>query len=213
LDCGSSDWSAKLLLQQALTMVGRSVEGSVVKRSCRTLCGFWPIERFVGLSAATLVLALSSWFGLSQPATAGSLADLFTKQDDALPAEASAYASAGQPRYDRQHRLWRHARHHRRYQREEPEVDAHASAAQPMPAPPLPQLPPASEFQVVLITADGGDPFERYMTAYYWSRLNHAVLGNQLFEPARRYVAGATLNEVLHAQHAAESWVSKSVSR
>jgi hypothetical protein len=162
-----------------------------------------------------LAVALASWLGTSQQAHAGSILDLFTKQDDALPQQASAYASAGQPRYYRQHRLWRHARHHRRHEREDAEGDTHAALTSPLTTASvtLPKLPPASEFQVVLITADGGDPFERYMTAYYWSRLNHAVVGNQLFEPARRYVAGATLNEVLQARHAEESWVSKSVSR
>lgn len=146
----------------------------------------------------------------------------------------SAYANdAGSAHVYRHHRYWRHARHHRG--RENPEEEASTSSAPPSntsagaspsalsadakppwdiataPTAMQPEPSAVSTVQIVLITQDGGDPFERCMTAYYWSRLNHALQPDQIFDPAPRYAVDATSPDV--TSHLAESWIEKSVGR
>jgi hypothetical protein len=154
-----------------------------------------------------------------------ALFDLFRpQQTGAQGLEVSAYANdADAPSVYRRHRYVRHARHHRR---EHPEEEASASSASPSAlaadakptwdiatAPTAMKLEPSavSTFQIVIITQDGGDPFERCMTAYYWSHLNHALQPDQIFNPAPRYVVDATSPDV--TSHLAASWIEKSVGR
>lgn len=147
-----------------------------------------------GAGAATLILALATWLGTSQAAGALSppLDTPSAQQSDTLPDEATAYADPG-GRVSRHRRLWRHVRHHRRHAR--PEMEAAAPPPmtptdEPVTLKPMPpQSAPPSTLQLVLTAEDGGDPFEQLMTAYYWSRLNHAMPSDQIFEPAKRYAA------------------------
>lgn len=189
-----------------------------------------------GASAATLIAALVPLLSLVQTADAWSPFDVFQPQQSSeqpqqsdlrserpdLGLDVSAYADdTDRARVYRHHRFWHHARHRRR---ERPEEEASA----PSTTPPEPEAKPlwevataptatlsepsaVSTFQIVLITQDGGDPFERCMTAYYWSRLNHAFRADQIFDPARRYAVDATSPEVTN--HLAESWIGKSVGR
>jgi hypothetical protein len=208
-----------------------------------------------GASAATLLLALVLWFGLSLKADAFSLFDQGQSQQsgaqaqqsnqrsersdaalfDLFPPQVSGAQGLGVSAYANdarvyRHRYWRQARHHRR--REHPEEEASTSSASDSNAsssaspsgdakPPWdiataptamqPEPSTVSTFQIVLITQDGGDPFERCMTAYYWSRLNHVLQADQIFDPAPRYAVDATSPDV--TSHLAESWIEKSVRR
>jgi hypothetical protein len=159
-----------------------------------------------------------------------ALFDLFRpQQPGAQGLDVSAYSNdTDSSRAYRRHRYWRHARHH---QREHPEIEASASSASDSSASPgapladakstweiataqnavQPDRSAVSTFQIVIITQDGGDPFERCMTAYYWSQLNHALQVDQIFDPARRYAVDATSPDV--TGHLAASWIEKSVGR
>jgi hypothetical protein len=187
-----------------------------------------------GASATTLIVALVPLLSLVQTADALSPFDIFQPQqpqqsdprsgrsDQGL--DVSAYADdTDRARVYRHRRFWHHARHHRRH--EQPQEETSAPITTPAPEPgvkplwdlataptgTLPDPAAVSTFQIVLITQDGGDPFERCMTAYYWSRLNHAFQADQIFDPARRYAVDATSPEV--TSHLAESWIGKSVGR
>jgi len=159
-----------------------------------------------------------------------ALFDLFRpEQLGARGSAVSAYANeTDSPHVYGQHRNWRHARHHRRHEHAEEEAstssasDSNSSSdVSPNAKPPWdiataptamqPESPAVLTFQIVLITQDGGDPFERCMTAYYWSSLNHALQADQIFDPASRYAADATSSYV--TSHLAESWIEKSVGR
>jgi hypothetical protein len=160
-----------------------------------------------------------------------ALFDLFRpQQPSAQGLEVSAYANdANSPRVYRSHRYLRHARHHRREHQQEASAGASGSDGssgasgapvadvKPMwniataPTSMLAEPTAASTFQIVIITQDGGDPFERCMTAYYWSRLNHALQADQIFDPAPRYVVDATSPDV--TSHLAASWIENSLGR
>jgi hypothetical protein len=156
-----------------------------------------------GAGAATLVLVLATWLGTTQAADALSPLDaVTTQQSDTLPDEATAYADpAG--RASRHRRLWRHVRHHRRLAH--PEMEASAPPVTPTEEPTIPKepapkaIPPQSvsaspsTLQLVLTAEDGGDPFEQLMTAYYWSRLNHAMPNDQIFAPAQKEQTAQTV--------------------
>lgn len=166
----------------------------------------------------------------SNPRSDAALFDLFRpQQSGAQGTVVSAYANdADTPRVYRRHRYLHHARHHRR---EDPEKEVSGSSASDSSVPSSAPLADAkqtweiatapgqvqpdpsvvSTFQIVMITQDGGDPFERCMTAYYWSHLNHAWQADQVFDPARRYVVDATSPDV--TGHLAASWIQESVGR
>jgi hypothetical protein len=188
----------------------------------------------LGTSATTLIVALVPLLSLVQTTDALSPFDIFQPQqpqqsdprlgrsDPGL--DVSAYADdTDRARVYRHRRFWRHARHHRRREQPEEETSTLATTSAPdseakplwdlatAPTGTLPDPAVVSSFQIVLITQDGGDPFERCMTAYYWSRLNHAFQADQIFDPARRYAVDATSPEV--TSHLAESWIGKSVGR
>jgi hypothetical protein len=161
-----------------------------------------------------------------------ALFDLFRPQPGAQGLDVSSYANdTNSPRVYRVRRYLRHARHHRREHPEEAGAssasDSNASSGA-SPTMPVPDAEPmwniatsptamrpgptvVSTFQIVIITQDGGDPFERCMTAYYWSRLNHALQADQIFDPAQRYAVDATSTDV--TSHLAASWIEKSVGR
>jgi hypothetical protein len=191
-----------------------------------------------GASAAILIVALVPSLSPVQTADAFSPLEIFQPQQSGPQAqqsdprsersdqglEVSAYADdTDRARVYRQRRFSRHAHHHRRRERQEEEASAPAVTpslepeAKPLwevataPTATLPNPSAVSTFQIVLITQDGGDPFERCMTAYYWSRLNHAFQADQIFDPARRYAVDATSPEV--TSHLAESWIGKSIGR
>ncbi|MBO0757335.1 MAG: hypothetical protein J2P54_15865 [Bradyrhizobiaceae bacterium] len=140
----------------------------------------------------------------------------------------SAYANdTDLPEVYGRHRSWRHAHHHRRREQEASASVSNASSGASPSAPSVDAGPPwkiatapaamqpepsaVSTLQIVLITQDGGDPFERCMTAYYWSRLNHALQVDQIFDPAPRYAVDATSPDV--TRHLAKSWIESSVGR
>jgi hypothetical protein len=161
-----------------------------------------------------------------------ALFDLFRpQQPSAQGLNVSAYANdTDSPRVYRSHRYLRHARHYRREHQQEASAGASDSGGSPGASPGVPvadvkpiwniataptvmQAEPtaASGFQIVIITQDGGDPFERCMTAYYWSRLNHGLQADQIFDPAPRYVVDATSPDV--TSHLAASWIENSLGR
>jgi hypothetical protein len=171
-----------------------------------------------GAGAATLVLVLATWLGTTQAADALSPLDPLTtqqsdalaQQSNALPDEATAYADPT-GRASRHRRLWRHVRHHRRHTH--PEMEASAPPVTPTEEPTTPKepaplaIPPQSvsaspsTLQLVLTAEDGGDPFEQLMTAYYWSRLNHAMPTDQIFEPAQKEQTAQTAQTVIVPHH------------
>jgi hypothetical protein len=160
-----------------------------------------------------------------------TLFDLFRQQQSGAQQSAlSAYANDADPsRVYRRHRYLRHAHHHRREHPEEASAsrasDTSLGASESAPLADekptwniatgqtamQPEPSAVSTFQIVIITQDGGDPFERCMTAYYWSRLNHVLQADQIFDPAPRYVVDATSADV--TSHLAASWIEKSVGR
>jgi hypothetical protein len=160
-----------------------------------------------------------------------ALFDLFrTQPSNAQGMDLSAYANdTNSPHLYRRHRYLRHARRHRREHFEETSAsgasDPNVSSASPSapladakptwtiataPAATQPEPSAVSTFQIVMITQDGGDPFERCMAAYYWSRLNHALPADQIFDPAPREVVDATSPDV--TRHLAVSWIEKSAA-
>ena len=173
-------------------------------------------ENAIGVGVAVPVVALATWLGM-QPAEALTPLDAqrpaSQQSEPSDPPEVLAYASTRH----RSHRLWHRARHHRRLETQEAEAHAPTPVAATTPAQPQTTDPwfqsPASAFQVVLITQDGADPFERCMAAYYWSHFNHSVADGVIFEPNRRFGEDATITGTLPARALAETWVSKSVSR
>jgi hypothetical protein len=154
-----------------------------------------------------------------------ALFDLFrTQQPGTQGLVVSAYGNDTDPRVYRRIRYLRHARHHRREHQQEASVGASDSNAstgaspsaavadeKPMwniaTAPTEMQAEPTagSTFQIVIITQDGGDPFERWMTAYYWSRLKNALQADQIFDPA----PDATSPDV--TSQLAASWIENTV--
>lgn len=148
--------------------------------------------------ATTLIFALATWVGMFQAADAWSphhraahAKRAPVTADESLPSPDAGVHAHG----SRHHHLWRHLAHHHRHQREEMEADVapaetapKAEAIAPTAAVAPQAMPPqSSTLQLVVSTKDGGDPFEELMTAYYWSRLNHAIPSDQVFEPTRRY--------------------------
>jgi hypothetical protein len=164
-----------------------------------------------GAGAATAMIALATCLSTMPAADAWSpLETLRASQSEAAANAPNAIPDVqDRSRLRPQHRVWRHVRHHRRHPR--PEMEA----GTPPPAAPIdvatapktmPQPQPssvASTLQLVLTGTDGGDPFEQLMTAYYWSRLNHAISADQVFEPAQRntevVAATETRPSLLHA--------------
>lgn len=157
-----------------------------------------------------------------------ALFDLFrTQPSGAQGLDLSAYANDA--RVYHHHRYLRHVRRHRREHPEEAsasgasdsKVSSDASLSTPLadakpmwtiataPTAMQPEPSGASTFQIVMITQDGGDPFERCMAAYYWSHLNHNLQADQIFDPVPRDVVDATSPDV--TRHLAVSWVEKSV--
>jgi hypothetical protein len=169
------------------------------------------LTKDAGVSAAVVMLALATWLGTSHKADAWSPFDLLQSQpqqpDAAADADADAdtdtvmaYAPDFRDRsvIHRHHHLWRHVRRHHRHGRAEMEARMPAAVtplteamkpAEPMALKPMPpQSAARSTLQLVLTGEDGGDPFEQLMTSYYWSRLNHAIPADQIFEPVGRHV-------------------------
>ena len=172
----------------------------------------------IGVGVAVPVVALATWLSM-QPAEALTPLDSQqpepSSQQSEPPQESEvlAYASVRH----RSHRLLHHARRHRRQENQEAEAHAPtpvAATTQPQPQAIDPWFQaPVSALQVVLITQDGRDPFERCMAAYYWSHFNHSVADGQVFEPTQRSSEDPSVTGTLPARALAETWVSKSVSR
>jgi hypothetical protein len=160
-----------------------------------------------------------------------ALFDLFrTQPSGAQRMDLSAYANdTNPPHVYRHHRYLRHARHHRHERSDEASAsgasDSSVSSASPnapladseptwtiatAPVATQPEPSAVSTFQIVMITQDGGDPFDRCMAAYYWSRLNHALQADQMFDPAPRDIVDATSPDV--TRHLAVSWIEKSAA-
>src|SRR5215471_6497175 len=175
-------------------------------------------ESAIGVGVAVPVVVLATWLDMQ---SAEALTPLDSQQPESSsqqsdPSQASevlAYASV----HHRSHRFLHHARRHRRQENQEAEAHAPTPAAastQPQPQTIDPWFQsPASALQVVLITQDGRDPFERCMAAYYWSHFNHSVADGQVFEPTQRSSEDPSVTGTLPARALAETWVNKSVSR
>jgi hypothetical protein len=160
-----------------------------------------------------------------------ALFDLFRPQPGAQGLNVSAYSTdTDSSRAYRRIRYLRRDRHHRRDHLQEASAGASNSNGSSGASPSMPvadakpmwniataptemQAEPtaASTFQIVIITQDGGDPFERCMTAYYWSRLNHVLQADQIYDPAPHYVVDATSPDV--TSHLAASWIEGSIGR
>lgn len=169
---------------------------------------------------AIVVFALATWLSVPRAADAWSLRELLpARQTDVAATTAIAPSDSAERPVYRHRRLWRHVRHHRRHWHPaiEARVSPPMSAMMPEQGSNAPKTMPVasavpSALQLVISTDDGGDPFEQLMTSYYWSRLNHAMSAEQIFEPARRY-AGPPTQDTQTAHYIAASLIEKSLNR
>jgi hypothetical protein len=152
-------------------------------------------------------LVLAAWFTTSQPAKAWSLLDLLPAQMKPEPAVddgVTAYAEEWPYRY-RHRRHWRHSRHHREHAPVELPVAFSAASSSVS----MPNRSPPEQLQLVLTTANGGDPFEQLMTTYYWNY--HAIPKELIFEPAGRSVEVGRASDEAQRQQLAASMIDRTL--